>query len=43
MSSRCNATITEEQLNKLMLKYNISTEELEQIFQEYDRENKQAF
>jgi hypothetical protein len=26
-----------------MMKYNISTDELEQIFEEYDRENRQAY
>lgn len=35
-------SISEEELSRLMMKYNIGTEELEGILQEYDRENRQA-
>jgi len=35
-------TICEEELIKLMLKYNINVGELEQILEDYDREYRQA-
>ena len=35
--------ITEEQLLKLMLKYNFSLQELEQVLSEYEVEHKLAF